>query len=539
MERASCAGSRIDSLYFSFQLSALIPWAARLQNVMPYVASRRRIVVNALGGMVTRVLDITVLLWVYQHLVRRISPEEYSLLPVVTSLIILLPLIVTTFSSGVGRFVAAAHSRADDKEITSVVSSVYPPLVLAVLAMVAIGALLVWRCDALLKIPAGFVLDARLMGGVLLGASAFRLLVSPLTVGLFAKERFVLINALALGGQVIKIALLLGLLAGSTRVLWVAVAQSVSDVAMTGATLLLSRRCMPALRFSHGLCDRPLRRRLFSFGGWVTLDLVGQALYRAMDPLILNRFAFASDVVSFHLGGLPFRQIQPFLRTLSTPFQPVMAALHAHDLEEALRNAFLRVGRYSLWMLGLLACPLIAWREPLFQLYLGDRASLYGQAPQIMLILFAAWIPYCSLEGLSTLAASRERLREYTIITIVGQLFNLGLTFYFLAILRLGALGSALASLIALWLMYVFGQLPLALRGFGIPTARYLKEVVAEGLGPWFVALLFCVAVKSHVTGWVSMIALGIASTALYVGCSALLLSKTERADMKHVLLEG
>ena len=539
MERASCAGSRIDSLYFSFQLSALIPWAARLQNVMPYVASRRRIVVNALGGMVTRVLDITVLLWVYQHLVRRISPEEYSLLPVVTSVIILLPLIVTTFSSGVGRFVAAAHSRGDDDEITRIVSAVYPPLALAVLVMVAVGAPLIWRCDALLRIPVGFLPDARLMGGLLLGAAAFRMLVSPLTVGLFAKERFVLINALVLGGQVLKVVVLLGLLAGSTRVLWVAVAQGVSDVATTAATVFFSRRCMPSLRFVCGASDQPLRGRLLAFGGWVTLDRVGQALYRAMDPLILNRFALASDVVSFHLGGLPFRQIQPFMSALATPFQPVMAALHAHDREEALRNAFLRIGRYSLWVLGLLACPLIAWRESVFGLYLGPRASLYGQAPQVMLVLFVAWVPFCSLQGLSTLAASREKLRGYTIITILGQLFNLGLTFHFLAILRLGALGSALASLIALWLMYLFGQLPLALRGFGIPAARYLREVVVEGLAPWFVALLFCVAVKSHVTGWWSMIALGIASTALYVGCSALLLSKTERADMKHVLLEG
>jgi len=489
--------------------------------------------------MVTRVLDITVLLWVYQHLVRRISPEEYSLLPVVTSLIILLPLIVTTFSSGVGRFVAAAHSRGDDEEVTRIVSAVYPPLALAVMVMVAVGTLLVWRCDALLKIPVGFLPDARLMGTLLLGAAAFRMLASPMTVGLFAKERFVLMNVLALCGQVLKIVLLLGLLTGSTRVLWVVVAQCASDVAVTVVTLLLSRRCLPALRIEVGRHDPVLRRRLFAFGGWVTLDQVGQALYRAMDPLVLNRFALASDVVAFHLGGLPFRQIQPFMRMLATPFQPVMAALHAHDREEALRNAFLRIGRYSLWMLGVVACPLIAWREALFNLYLGHRAPLYSQAPDVMLILLVAWVPFCSLQGLAVLAASREKLRGYTIITILGQLFNLGLTFYFLAILRLGALGSALASLIALWLMYLFGQLPLALRGFGIPAARYLKEVVVEGLGPWFVALLFCVAVKGHVTGWVSMIALGIASTGLYVGCSALLLSKTERADMKHVLLEG
>lgn len=506
---------------------------------MAYVASRRRIVVNAFGGMVTRVLDITLLLWVYQHLVRRISPEEYSLLPVVTSAVMLLPLVATTFSSGVGRFVAAAHSRGDNREVTSIVSSVYGPLCLAVAVMTVLGVLLIWQCDSFLGIPADYLADARLIAGLLLGATVLRLLASPMTVGLFAQERFIQLNGLAIGGQVLKIALLVGLLAGSTRVLWVAVAQSVSDAAITISTLCLSRHYLPALRFRSAARVPLLRRRLFTFGGWVTLDCVGQALYRAMDPLILNRFASAIDVVAFHIGGMPFRQIEPFMAALTTPFQPVMAALHAHDREEALRNAFLRVGRYSLWMLGIFVCPLIAWREPLFFLYLGPKAQLYSQVGDVMLILFIAWVPFCSLQGLSTLAASRERLRGYTVITILGQLFNLGLTFYFLAVLRLGALGSALASLIALWLMYLIGQLPLALRGFGIPVARYLKEVVVEGLTPWSVAILFCVAVKSYVTGWLSLIGLGLAATALYVSCSALLLSKTERADMKHVLLEG
>jgi O-antigen/teichoic acid export membrane protein len=504
---------------------------------MGYVADKRRILVNALGGMVARVLDITLLLWVYQHLVRRISPEEYSLLPVVSSAVLLLPLIATTFSSGVGRFVSEALALHDHEKITRIVSSVYGPLCIAAVGMLAAGGLVIWKCEAILRIAPGLLFDARLIAVLLLGVLTLRVLVSPFTVGLFARERFILINAIILGGQVLKIAVLLALLTGSTRVLWVAVAQSVSELAVTATTLVLSWRCLPALRFVPGAVDRALRRRLFRFGGWVTLDQAGLALYRAMDPIILNRFASAVDVVAFHLGSLPFRQIQPFLAALTKPFQPVMAALHAHENEVTLQNAFLRIGRYSLWILGFLACPLIAWREPLFRLYLGPRASLYSHAPHVMLLMFAAWVPACSLQGLSTLAASKERMRGYILSTTLSQVFNLGLTLFFLASLRLGAIGSALASLVALWMVYMVGLLPLALRGFGISGRRYLKEVIAEGLAPWPVTSLFYVLVKGHVTGWWSLIGLGLVGVGLYAGCSALLLSRTERLDVKHLLM--
>jgi len=503
---------------------------------MAYVANKRRILVNALGGMVARVLDITLLLWVYQHLVRRISPEEYSLLPVVSSAVLLLPLIATTFSSGVGRFVSEALALHDHERITRIVSSVYGPLCIAAVGMLAAGGLVVWQCETILRIGPGLLFDARLIAVLLLGVLTLRVLVSPFTVGLFARERFVLINAIVLGGQVLKIAVLLALLTGSTRVLWVAVAQSVSELVVTATTLVLSRRCLPALRFVPGAVDTALRRRLFRFGGWLTLDQTGQALYRAMDPIILNRFASSVDVVAFHLGSLPFRQIQPFLMALTKPFQPVMAALHAHESEVTLQNAFLRIGRYSLWILGLLACPLIAWREPLFRLYLGPRASLYSDAPHAMLLMFAAWVPACSLQGLSTLATSRERMRGYILSTTLSQVFNLGLTLYFLASLRLGAIGSALASLIALWAVYMVGLLPLALRGFGIPARRYAREVLLEGMAPWLVASAYFFAVQSRVTGWGAFIGLGLAGGIAYMAIVTVLLSKTEWADLKRLV---
>ena len=67
--------------------------------------------------------------------------------------------------------------------------------------------------------------DAQLMMGLLVSLAAVRLLLTPFTLGLYVRQRFVLSNVLGLGCEVFRIALLFVLLfAVEVRVLWVVVA---------------------------------------------------------------------------------------------------------------------------------------------------------------------------------------------------------------------------------------------------------------------------------------------------------------------------
>ena len=54
------------------------------------VISKKLVLVNAFSGVAARVINIGILLWLYQYLLKKISVEEYSLYPVLMSSIVFL-----------------------------------------------------------------------------------------------------------------------------------------------------------------------------------------------------------------------------------------------------------------------------------------------------------------------------------------------------------------------------------------------------------------------------------------------------------------
>ena len=66
------------------------------------------VLINSASSLVTRMLSISVLIWLQQYLLKRITPEEYSLLPVLYSVMMFAPLITTILISGLGRYIAEA-----------------------------------------------------------------------------------------------------------------------------------------------------------------------------------------------------------------------------------------------------------------------------------------------------------------------------------------------------------------------------------------------------------------------------------------------
>src|SRR2546422_1018991 len=97
--------------------------------------SKRLVLINSASSVVTKVLSATVLLWMHRYLLRRISPEEYSLLPVVMSIVAFMPLLTVTLTAGLGRYVVEAYARGDERRVTQIVSTMFPWLLAASLVL--------------------------------------------------------------------------------------------------------------------------------------------------------------------------------------------------------------------------------------------------------------------------------------------------------------------------------------------------------------------------------------------------------------------
>src|SRR5262249_52014055 len=157
--------------------------------------------------------------------------------------------------------------------------------------------------------------------------------------------RFVLANVIQIGQEFLRIAILLTLMYGvSVRVLWVVVASSSAIVVTETITMLISRRLIPQLRFHPRLFRWSRAKELVSFGAWTTVGQLAYMLNKSSDPIVLQKFAEATDVRSFYLGSTFDTQVLGMTSVASAPLLPALTAMHSRGETDRLRSAYLRGG---------------------------------------------------------------------------------------------------------------------------------------------------------------------------------------------------
>jgi len=125
--------------------------------------SKKLVIVNSASSLVTRLLSVTVLIWVQQYLLKRISVEEYSLIPVIYSLMIVVGIFSWILTSGIRRYVLEAYANNKDERITQIVSSILPVLCFVSFFLIVVGGVIAWKIDKILQIDPEYVDDAQIM----------------------------------------------------------------------------------------------------------------------------------------------------------------------------------------------------------------------------------------------------------------------------------------------------------------------------------------------------------------------------------------
>lgn len=447
--------------------------------------SKRLVLINSTSAVLAKVLNVAVLVWLQQYLLRRIDPDEFALYPVIVGLMIFLPLLTTVLTGGYARYIVEAYTKDDLREVTRIVSTMVPLLAVAALLLLIVGGTCAWHIDSLLTIKPARVWDARIMMGLLVIMAAIRLPAGPFTVGLYVRQKFVLANVIRLVREMLRIALLFALLFGvSTRVLWVVVATVSASLCELTVLLSVSRRMIPSLRFRRSEIRRSTANKLMSFGGWNFVAQLANTIRTSADVIILNKLATAIDVNSFHVGSLALGQIQQSSWTVSAPLQPALTAMHATGSKRGLRSAYLRGGRYALWASLFMVIPLVVYRHEVLRLYLRERYDDYSSAATVMMLLLALFPVVYGNVMLPKISHATARMRPLAMRTIFMQSLNLALTFYFVGARRMGAVGSALATFLVVTFLYPVLNWPLGWRLAGVNWREWLRETVWPGFAP-------------------------------------------------------
>jgi O-antigen/teichoic acid export membrane protein len=486
--------------------------------------SARRFAINAASSVVTRLLQITVLVWVNQYLIKRIAPAEYSILPMVMALVVFADFLKHIFTGGLGRYIVEADAQKDNVGVTRIVSSMMPILALATALLMLLGAIVAWQIDAVINLTPDYVSDARLMLLLLLGNLGLNLLTAPFTVGPYVRQRFTALNVIDLGCEALRVGLLLALLLGvSPRVMWLVVASTCGGVLNVVLRYGLTRRDVPAIRFQRNLVSWEKARSLMHFGAWTSLQGVTDLMASSVPLLMLNRFGTALDVASFHLGRMPDVQIRRLTSAASSPAQPALTRLYARGATSELHELYYRGGRYHLWAALLLVAPLLVFGAPLVRLYAGPdylpAATVFFAMLVVYPVLWASAMFY-------RVAHAMGKVRNYYLIDVLIQVTILAVLAGLAWDRRLTAGETAIAIAVVQAVLYLLLCWPIGLRQVQGEWKLFFNRTLIPGLLPFGAALLLCLlgrAVLSVDSWWrlgaVSAIALVGYVTVLLVCC--------------------
>jgi O-antigen/teichoic acid export membrane protein len=505
---------------------------------MKIAISKKLAVVNSASYVVSRVLQASVLVWLQQYLLRRISPAEYSLLPVLAAVMVFTPILTTMLTSGISRYVTEAYARSDAERVGQIASTMFPILLVTGALVLAVGLVFAWHVDQVLTIAPEYAGEARLMMAIMMFSFSVRLPMAFFGCGFHVRQKYVLRNMIELSTQFLSIGILFVLLyTRGPRVLWVVIASSTGHLTDSIIVSITSRKLVPELKIRLRQFRWNVARELISFGTWSFVGQVGMMIRKAADPIILNKLTTAADVTSFHIGSMADRHLQPLIGEVFWPLMPVLTAMHATGEKERLRYTYLRLNRMALWVSMMAAMPLMIYASEFFQLYLSERFGLYVSAPLVMILLFLPYPAFWASSMLWYVAQASGRIRLFASIKFAVQLASVGLTFFFVGYWRMGAIGSALAGALALCVGCLAGFWPLGLRLLDIRLGRFLAQTILPGLAPALIGgvVWFLMGRIVPPDTW-GRLALCIAAGSIaYLAGIALCLQPADRADLGRI----
>ena len=456
------------------------------------IVSERLVAVNAASSLGARLLNASVLLWMYQYLLSRVSHGEFAVYAVLMAVMAFAPLFFSVFTGGVSRYIVEAYALDMPELVAEIASSILPLLGAASAAFMLVGLLVAAFIDHILKIAPGMEHTAQLMLCLLAANYALQMVTLPYTTGFHVRQRYVELNSLGIARDVFRIILLVTLLVGiGPSVLWVVVATVIADQAHLAVVLFRSRRLLPDIRFKRELFRWATGRKLISFGLWTTLGQVAIMMVTSAGILILNAYGTALDVTVYHLGATAFRQIESAVGLAAFPLLPALTAMHSLSDWGRLKRTILRGGRYGLWVSLFVACPAAFYSREFVQLYLG---SGFADAALVLTLFMAVFLFLGPTSLLPMLAMASARVRDYHLAFFVTSLLGLLLSLYLVTVQGLGAFGVALSLLIVTGGSRLLYFWPLQLRLTGASWSDFRSNVLFRGMLPALVASMVWMA---------------------------------------------
>jgi O-antigen/teichoic acid export membrane protein len=431
---------------------------------------------------ITKLLSITVFIWVQQYLIKRISADEYAIYAIVSSLVFLLPFITSALVSAGVRYMIFEYTRRDFEKMNKVLSTSIILNSCVGIVLLLLSLFVLFHLDSLLKVAPQYLDDAKLMFVIIIITFVLNFVFTPFGLGLHVAQKLVIKNIIDLIVEILKITLLFSLLfAVSTKALWVVLANSAALLLALIIRIALSKKIIPQMRFSIQSFDITFVSKFLSFGGWNSIILLSRYLRNFAALFLLNRFGTSVDVSSFNIGRFVSRQTLQVWEPVRASIGAPLIAMYSKNELQRLNDTYLKGSRLAIWMTSFVVFPAIIFSESFVRLYAGET---YLNASYIIIALLAI-VPFQMLNAmLPQILAAMDRQKGLAIRMLVIQLINFAIMYYILVILNLTVVEMAMSIAVVNIIGELFVITHFAKKNLNIKFLGILKKGILPGLLP-------------------------------------------------------
>jgi O-antigen/teichoic acid export membrane protein len=348
-------------------------------------------------------------------------------------------------------------------------------------------------------------------------------------IGLSATQNLATYNFIGIAGNAGRLIFSLGFLATGLGLVGLVLGNILAEALNFALSTWKFRGFYPAIRPSWGIPDRALLKEMLIFGLHSMVISVAWRLVYLTDNIVVGYLYGAAAVSIYFSTQMPTTIAFNIVNRVHDNASPALNELSARGEDSTLRDAFLRLHRFSLLLALPLAGGILLLNRQLITLWLGP-----GQyAGDLMTASLAAFVLLTTVNHLSFIFfISSGKIFYFGVIGIIEGLVNLGLSFWLGKVMGLEGvmLASVVASLPATALV-----LYISMRRLGIGVPEFLSSCVYRPLVPgafaFTAAYVTGILMQGH--GWLSFIVQGSILVIVYGGIAyRVCLTRSERESV-------
>lgn len=434
---------------------------------------RTSLVVSAMSNWSALVVNIVLGFILTPLLILHLGQGGYGIWSLVASILGCYGLLDLGVSSALGRYVAWYDARGETHELNETVSTALLFFIIVglgvaggvALGAVAIGHLFLDEADRVRE----FAWVLRLLGL----ATAINLLGQVFRSVLLGLERFVHRNVIAVMSQIVRAAMVVGVLLQGWGLVGVAAVTLLSDAVATVAYVWVVRRTCPTLHVSRGRLRWRSLRPLLAFGLTSSVIVAADVIRVNIDSMVIAWLISVEAVAIYHVAVLLVRYTTRFVFHGMGVLTPRLAGLDGQARHRELRGLVIR----SMWVSAFLTAGgcllLVVLGKAFIQLWVG--AGFDAAYPVLAVFAGGMYLELAQLPAVNALYAM-NRHRYLAVTRSIEAVANLVLSI--IMVRYLGIVGVAVGTLIPLLIVNTLVQPTYMVKLLGVRRWTFYQPMI-------------------------------------------------------------